>query len=82
MSRLRLRARNSSAGGTESSTPPGDLLLQTILEVGPRAEEGKVVFAVALPWFEIDAAIEKDPSFLNFFAQNPRRFEEFLIHPR
>src|SRR5882757_492769 len=39
-----------------------DLLLQTVIVPGERTSEGRLIEAVALPWFDIIALLEKDPS--------------------
>src|SRR6516162_1664512 len=38
-----------------------DLLLQTVIVPGERTDDGKLIEAVAVPWFEIIALLEKDP---------------------
>jgi restriction system protein len=39
-----------------------DLLLQTVIVPGPRPNEGTLIEAVALPWFDIIAFLKTDPS--------------------
>jgi restriction system protein len=64
--------------------PPGtnahpEFLLQAeILHVGDATSEGHLIQASALPWFEIVGYIDRNPEFLFQFAQNPRKFEEFI----
>jgi restriction system protein len=64
--------------------PPGtnthpEFLLQTeILFLGDKTSEGHLIRASALPWFEIVDYIDRNPEFLFQFAQNPRKFEEFI----
>jgi hypothetical protein len=36
--------------------------MQTVVEFGPKKEDGHLILAVTLPWFEIVAALQKDPS--------------------
>lgn len=56
-----------------------ELLLQAeILSIGDKTSEGALVRAVSLPWLEIVDHLTRDPSFLFSFAQNPRKFEEFI----
>lgn len=55
-----------------------DILLQTVLELGPKVPEGRIVEAIALPWLQMADEISKDPAFLHHFAEYPRKFEEFL----
>ncbi len=55
-----------------------DILLQTILDLGPNVPDGQIVSAVALPWLQIADEIERNPGFLFRFPAYPRKFEEFL----
>jgi restriction system protein len=56
-----------------------EFLLQTeILHVGDKTSEGHLIRASALPWLEIVDYIDRNPEFLFQFAQNPRKFEEFI----
>lgn len=57
---------------------PEILLQTTILKYGERTEEGVLVAAVAVPWFEIFKQLAVDPTFLFEFAESPRKFEEFI----
>ncbi len=41
-------------------------------------KEGELIRALAIPWMAIAMEIERDPEFLFRFAQNPRKFEEFI----
>ena len=55
---------------------PGLLLQCAIIQLGDRVDQGQIVEAVTLPWFEIVSKIEQDP---NFLYQIPwRRLEEFV----
>jgi restriction system protein len=56
-----------------------EVLLQTaILSYGDKTDEGVLVRAVAIPWFEIMKQVGRDPSFLSEFSSAPRKFEEFI----
>ena len=56
-----------------------ELLLQTeIIIHGDRSREGTLVTAAAYPWLEIKQHLARDPDFIFQFAQNPRKFEEFI----
>jgi restriction system protein len=57
---------------------PEVLLQTTILRFGDETDEGLLVKAAAVPWFEILKQIARDPEFMFKFAQRPRKFEEFL----
>lgn len=61
-----------------TNTHPEFLLQTEILHVGNKTSEGHLVRAVAIPWFEIVDYIDRNPEFLFQFAQNPRKFEEFI----
>jgi restriction system protein len=56
-----------------------ELLLQAaLLHHAGSTDEGVLVRAVGLPWMAILEELERDPASLAFFAQNPRKFEEFI----
>ena len=57
---------------------PTLLLGTTLLDIGPETDQGVIVKAAALPWFEILREIEKNPEFLSEFVTSPRKFEEFI----
>lgn len=81
--RFRLRAAGAAQARArllrEQQDGRPEILLQAqLVETGESTPEGALVRAVALPWLEIMSALERDPSFLNHFAQNPRKFEEFI----
>ena len=55
------------------------LLLQTALvDLGPKTSEGHIIQAVTVPWRRIVEELERNPSFLFEFTQDPRKFEEFI----
>lgn len=54
------------------------LLNCAIVNYGEKHEEGQLIGSVALPWFEILREIERDENFIYTFAQQPRKFEEFI----
>jgi len=56
-----------------------EILLQTaILKYGDKTDEGMLVKAASVPWFEILKQIAVDPNFMFEFSRYPRKFEEFL----
>jgi restriction system protein len=56
-----------------------ELLFQTALvEVTVGAAEGFLIRSIALPWFEINRELERNPDFLFQFVNRPRQFEEFI----
>jgi restriction system protein len=61
-----------------TNTHPEFLLQTEILHLGDKTSEGNLIRAIALPWFEIVDCIDRSPEFLFQFAQNPRKFEEFI----
>ena len=65
-------------GGGEliANGPLPGLLLQTVVVRGERTAEGTLIQAVALPWFEIIALLEKDPTVA--FQLPPDRWEEMV----
>lgn len=56
--------------------PPVGILLQTVLELGPRVDDGQVVRAVTLPWFEIIKALDQDWELA--FRMSARQWEEMV----
>jgi restriction system protein len=52
------------------------ILLQTVVELGEKTEDGHLIQAVTLPWFEIIKLIETDPSVV--YQINPRKWEEMI----
>jgi len=73
------------AGGGTTVEPPlalravaekAQLLLQAVIVPGERTDEGKLVEAVAIPWFDIVALLAKDPNFA--FEIPPDKWEEIV----
>jgi restriction system protein len=56
--------------------PDAALLLQTVIERGEKTKEGELIVSVTLPWFEIIAAISKDPSVVHQLKD--RQWEEMI----
>lgn len=54
---------------------PG-LLLQGVVEVGDKTNEGQLIEAVAFPWFEIVRLFEIDPELI--YQLTPRQWEEMI----
>jgi restriction system protein len=59
----------------QSTDLPG-ILLQTVVELGPKTNDGHLIQAVTLPWFEIVAALQKNPAMA--FQMTPRMWEEMI----
>jgi len=57
---------------------PEILLQTTILKYGRTTEDGVLVKAAAVPWFEIFRQMVRNPKFMFGFTRNPRKFEEFI----
>ena len=60
------------------AAPKQDVMLQAVVEPLRSTNEGILIKALAIPWFEILREIERDPDFLYRFAKYPRKFEEFI----
>lgn len=56
--------------------PPPGIVLKAILEFGSKVEDGRLVEAVALPWFEIMEMIRRDPE--SIYGINPFTWEEII----
>ena len=52
------------------------LLLQSVLVPGEKTDEGRLVEAVSIPWFEIIELLTKDPSIA--YSIGPRKWEEIV----
>jgi len=70
-----------------------NLLLQTVFVPGAQTSEGKLIEAVAVPWFDIIALLQKDPSIAYQLswekweeiiagAYKKAGFEEVILTPR
>ena len=57
---------------------PEILLQTTLLKLGDKTDEGVLVKAAAVPWFEILKQLARDPDFMFKFVERPRKFEEFI----
>jgi restriction system protein len=68
----------TTAGLIVRQGDPTILLQAEIITLGTAHEHGAIVAAALLPWQEIYDAIQRDPEFLFRFANNPRKFEEFI----
>ena len=54
------------------------LLQAAVVTLGAKTLEGHIIQAVTVPWLLIFQELERDPRFLFEFAENPRKFEEFI----
>jgi restriction system protein len=52
------------------------VLIKSLLHFGDRTNEGQLVQAVAVPWFEIMEIIRRDPSAV--YELSPRKWEEII----
>ena len=55
---------------------PANLLLQTVIVPGVAVFEGRLIEAVAIPWFDIISLIENDPSVA--YQISPDKWEEIV----
>jgi restriction system protein len=53
-----------------------NLLLQTVIVAGAKTDEGQLIVAVTLPWFEIVALLSRDPSLA--YQITARKWEEII----
>ena len=88
--RIQVEARVSA---TLSTTSPSNLVLQMVVVPGERVEEGRLIEAVTLPWFEIIERLEKDPDLVHKMparlweeivagAYKKAGFDEVILTPR
>jgi restriction system protein len=81
------RSRYSAAAivaGTNRAEPPlplrvegtAQLLLQTVIVPGAQTNEGKLIEAVTIPWFEIIALLKQNPNVA--FQISPEKWEEIV----
>jgi restriction system protein len=52
------------------------LLLQAVVVTGEKTPEGQIIEAVTIPWFDIIAAVAKDPNIA--YQIDPRKWEEII----
>ncbi len=52
------------------------LLLQAVVVPGERTDDGKIIEAVTIPWFDIIAMLERDPNVA--FEIPPEKWEEII----
>lgn len=71
--RVHIEARMSAALSTISHS---NLVLQIVVVPGKQVEEGRLIEAVTLPWFEIIEQLAKDPDFAHKLP--PRLWEEIV----
>jgi len=57
-------------------TATAQLLLQTLIVPGVRTSEGRLIRAVAIPWFEIIERLKQDPNLA--FQISPEKWEEII----
>jgi len=60
----------------QQAAEKAQLLLQAVIRSGDRTDEGKLIEAVTLPWFDIIALLEKDPNAA--FEITPEKWEEII----
>jgi restriction system protein len=72
---IRGSASATVTAARENSDLPA-LLMQTLIIPDGRNEEGQLIRAVAVPWFEIIEAIRRDPSLV--FQISARKWEEII----
>ncbi len=63
-------------GAPQTPQYPDVLLQAAVVVFGDKANEGELIQAVAIPWFEIIRQLERDPEFL--FKIPPRKLEEIV----
>ena len=85
---LGVRSRRANAAYMDGSSRPetplplraaasnAQLLLQAVIVPGARTDEGKLIEAVTIPWFDIVALLSKDPNVA--FQISPEKWEEII----
>jgi restriction system protein len=63
---------------SDLNLPEGIIINATIVRFGDRTNDGRLVQAVSLPWFQIVNNIKNDPEFLYHFSRHPEKFEELI----
>lgn len=56
--------------------PTAGLLMQTVVELGAKTDDGFIIEAVTLPWFTIVDALQRDPKLAHQLS--PRMWEEMI----
>jgi restriction system protein len=52
------------------------LLMQTVVELGPKTDDGRLIQAVTLPWFAIVEALQRDPALA--YQLTPEQWEQIV----
>ncbi|MGO9490966.1 MAG: restriction endonuclease [Terracidiphilus sp.] len=63
-------------GSAPSVSPISELLLQAVIVRGDKTAEGRLIAAVAIPWFDIIELLQKDPTIA--FQISPDKWEEII----
>jgi restriction system protein len=64
------------SGSVQSIRAVSDLLLQAVVVPGGKTAEGRLIEAVAIPWFDIIALLQRDPNLA--FQISPGKWEEII----
>jgi restriction system protein len=64
------------SGAVQSIRAVSDLLLQAVIVPGDKTAEGRLIEAVAIPWFDIVALLQKDPNIA--FQISTDKWEELI----
>jgi restriction system protein len=62
--------------GFQAIREKSELLLQAVIVLGDKTSEGRLIEAVTIPWFNIVALLQKDPSIA--FQISPNKWEEIV----
>jgi restriction system protein len=66
----------SVSANVQSIRAISDLLLQAVTVLGDKTAEGRLIEAIAIPWFDIIALLQKDPNIA--FQIPPNKWEELI----
>ena len=65
-----------SVADVQAISDVANVLLQTVIVAGPKTGEGRLIEAVALPWFDIVEMLKRNPSIA--FQLAPEKWEEMV----
>lgn len=71
-----LRAEGTVSSAAERVFASAGLVLQAVVSPGEKTDEGRLITAVTVPWFEIVELLKKDPTLA--FKIPPRKWEEII----
>ena len=72
-----IEVTQGESGGKSAAPDDPEILMQAaVVELGEKTDQGHLIQAVTVPWFEIVRQLQRDPEFL--YSVDWRKFEEII----